>query len=182
MINYIKKLLTGYHTVKKKVNGVDAVFAYSDKPIFFDPYGMLKEFKQRSSEPLVQQFPLNISFSEQMLNFPCPSLEDQPNVICRCSQDGREFKVSRFSLKYGIYPLSFYRFELDGTLIGTFRRKYDYGSQIQKIASELASHNNSEIDADKECWLWENQLGVKVFLEKFGHSQLWSFTNSNFLD
>lgn len=164
------------------MNGVDVVFTYSDKPIFFDPYGMLKEFKHRSAEPSVQSFDLKLPFSEQLLNFPCPGLEDQPNVICRCSQNGREFKVSRFSLKYGIYPLSFYRFELDGTLVGTFRRKYDYGSQIQKIATELASQNISAIDIDKENWLWKNHLGSSVFLEKFGHSQLWSFSNSDFLE
>ena len=181
MINYFKKILTGYHTVKKKVSGVEVTFSYSDKPIFFDPFSMIQEFKHRSSEGIVQRLNLQLPFSESLLDFAVPDHDDLPNVICRSIINGSEFKISRFSLKDGIYPISFYRFELDGTLIGTFRRKYDYGSQIQKMASELAQKNHSEISSDKESWLWENELGEKIFLEKYGHSQVWSFANSNLM-
>lgn len=178
MIKHFKKLLTGYYTENKKINGVSFIFHYSDKPVFFDPLEMIREFKQRSSKEfsdrLVLQIPLNQSFS----HFVSPNLQDQPNVVCLCSVNGNELKVSRYSLKDGLYPLSFYRFELNGVLSGTFARKYDYGSQIQKTATDFSVLNNSTIDLNAERWLWENEQGDQVFLEKFGHTQTWSFAKT----
>lgn len=182
MFNYFKKIFTGYSLEKRRMDGVDFNFFYSDKPVFFDPQGMIRELKARLNQAMPQTMLLNLPFSEPLSNLPFPEDSQKPNVICVYQKSGREVKVSRFSIKDGIYPLSFYRFELDGTLIGTFRRKYDYGSQLDTIAETLAELNNSDLDLSKGNWLWENQEGAKIYLEKFGHSQCWAFENLEFLE
>jgi hypothetical protein len=178
MINHLKKILTGYYTENKKINGARFTFHYSDKPVFFDPLEMIREFKKRSSNYYTNRLELQIPFSESFTHFISSKVQDQPNVICVCITNGNELKVSRFSLKDGLYPLSFYRFELNGVLSGSFLKKYDYGSQIQKTALDFSALNNSTIVLKDESWLWENNLGDQVFLEKFGHTQTWSFAKT----
>lgn len=151
--------MTEYYTENKKINGVSLVFQYLDKPVFFDLFEMIHEFKQRSSQYFSQRMTLKLPFSESFSHFLSPNIQDQPNVVCLCSTNGNYLKVSRFSLKDGLYPSSFYRFELNGILSGTFRRKYDYGLQIQKKVTDFSALNNSTIDLDAEHWLWENELG-----------------------
>jgi hypothetical protein len=179
MINYFKKLLTGYQTASKKVHGIDLRYTYSDKPIFFDPIGMLKEFKIRVAHEEVQRLMLISPISEALFDFEFPGDDEKPSVICECPLKGMNLKVSRFSLKEGLYPISFYRFELNDEILGTFRRKYDYGSQIQNIGLKLASVTGKAIDLDLGKWLWQNNQGEQLFVEKFGHTQIWFFKNSN---
>lgn len=179
MINYFNKLLTGYYAAKKKINGIELRYSYFEKPIFFDPIGMLKEYHARVSNESVQRMLLTASISGHLTDFEFPDENLKPSVICECSKHGMKLKVSRFSLKEGIYPMSFYSFEIDGNLIGTFKRKYDYGSQIQKIGLNIASQTSTEIDLLKEKWLWESDLGEHLFVEKFGHTQIWFFSNSD---
>lgn len=178
MINYFKKLLTGNQTAKKKVNGIDLRYTYSDKPIFFDPIGMLKEFNTRVAQDEVQQLRIISPISEILLELEFPTEEEKPSVVCECSYKGKNLKVSRYSLKDGLYPISFYRFELDDEFLGTFRRKYDYGSQIQKIGLKLAKETGMAIDLELGKWLWQNNQGEQLFVEKFGHTQIWFFKNS----
>lgn len=179
MINYFNKLLTGYYAAKKKINGLELRYSYTDKPIFFDPIGMLREFSPRVSDLSVQSFEIKTPFSEPLPEFEFPDENLKPSVICECTKNGMDLKVSRFSMKDDIYPLSFYTFELDGNLIGTFRRKYDYGSQIQKTGLKLASLTSTQIDVSREKWLWKSEVGAKLFVEKFGHTQIWFFSNDD---
>jgi hypothetical protein len=177
MINYFNKLLTGYYTAKRRVNGMDLRYSYTEKPIFFDPIGMLKEFRPRVSDLSVQRLMMRDSFSEPLEDIGFPEVGLKPSVICQCSKNGTDLKVSRFSIRDGVYPMSFYKFKVGGKLIGTFRRKYDYGSQIQKVGLKLASQTSTEIDLSKDKWLWENDLGQQLFLEKFVHTQMWFFSS-----
>lgn len=178
MINYFKKLLTGYQTARKKVNGIDFRYTYSDKPIFFDPIGMLKEFKTRVANGDVQQLTVISPISEALLELDFPNEEEKPSVVCECVFKGKNLKAFRYSLKNGLYPISFYRFELDKEHLGTFRRKYDYGSQIQKIGLKISSETGQAIDLELGKWLCQYKQGEQLFVEKFGHTQIWFFKNS----
>lgn len=181
MFNYFKKLLTGYRIEKRRMDGLEFTFYYSDKPVFFNPQGMIREFKTRLVQASPQCFKLEQPIHLALKDFPSPDQSMRPNVICIGTNAGIELKVSRFSLKDGIYPMSFYRFELDGIEIGSLRRKYDYGSQIESMALGIAQLQRADLDLATGNWLWENQEGQNVYLEKFGHSQLWVFTNQDFL-
>jgi hypothetical protein len=182
LLNYFKKLITGYFTVYKKVNGLDFRYSYSGKPVFFDPFSMLEQYKQRSGNESIQGLRLAGARAEPFPDFVYPADGDLPSVICEGVKDGHEFKTERYTFKDGIYSVSFYRFELDGNLAGTFRRQYDYGSQLQKFAVIIASLNQSDLNPDKENWLWRGSRGEEIFLEKFGHSQLWNILNPKILE
>lgn len=178
MINYFNKLWTGYRTTKKKVHGFYLRYTYADKPVFFDPLGMLKEFKSRVALEEVQHLAMTKPISEVLFELEYPAAKEMPSVICECNIKGKSLKVSRFSFKAGIYPISFYRFELNDELMGTFRRKYDYGSQIQNIGLRLAKETGLAVDLELGKWLCRNELGEQLFVEKFGHTQIWFFKNS----
>lgn len=60
--------------------------------------------------------------------------------------------------------------------------EYDYGSHIKKIGLNLASLNQISIDPENEKWLWESKSGAQIFVEKFGHSQMWFFPDPDLLN
>lgn len=182
VIHYFKRFFSGQTYVDKRIGGVKFRYSYSDKPIFFDPLKMLEEFKLRSSEEFIQHLELKTSILEPFPDFVYPGEKDSPSVQCTCTKNGKELKTTRFSFKGGVYQVSFYRFELNGNLVGTFRRQYDYGSQIQNIGLKIASVTQSSIDLEKGKWLWGTETGARIFVEKFGHSQLWVFQNSDLFD
>ncbi|MFN3759907.1 MAG: hypothetical protein ACK4SF_11870 [Algoriphagus aquaeductus] len=178
MINYFKKLFSGYATARRQVSGVICRYQYAGKPVFFDPMLMLREFLHRFSTESVQKEPYT-GFEEEINQFfVTPIQEVDPSVICTCEYQGRELKVFRFSLKEGTFPLSIYRFYWGGELLGQFRRKYDYGSQVSELYEELYSKYPIQ---QQEKWtklLFNTQTGGLIFLEKFGHSQLWYFPDA----
>jgi hypothetical protein len=177
MINYFRKILTGYTIVKKNINGVDCRFSYSGKPVFFDPVLMLKEYCNRIAEDSVQHLSLQVSSQDILSIFPNPSAEALPTVICNCVKNGQELRVSRFTSKEGAHPLSFYLFEINGMVVASFRRKYDYGSQLKEVGEKLAMANQSSLDLSKEKWLWSRGQHEKLLLEKFGHTQVWHISD-----
>jgi hypothetical protein len=179
MINYFRKILTGYTTVKKNVNGKEFRYLYSGKPVFFDPLLMLREFGHRVADESVQRLKLNATSQELISNLPKTQENALPSVICIGTLNGKELKVSRFTQKDGIHPLSIYLFEMDGVLFGSFRRIYDYGTRLSDFGNKFAALNQSELDLSKEKWLWKGEQGEQLFLEKFGHSQVWHFTDLN---
>jgi hypothetical protein len=182
MIRFLNDLISGFSTIKKVQGGRAYRFRYQDKPVFFDSIGMLKEFAQRINEKDVQRFELKASQRELEQNFLNPIEKSTPKVISLYTREGKELKVSRYVMKDGLHPLSLYYFETDGKVFGVFRRTYDYGSILQNLANKLASANQSQLELSKEKWLWTAQGREVLFLEKFGHTQCWYFTDVNLLD
>ncbi|RIW12186.1 hypothetical protein D0X99_19715 [Algoriphagus lacus] len=182
MFHYFRKIFTGYTTVKKNMNGTEFRYMYSGKPVFFDPLLMLREFNNRVSEESVQHLDLKTSIDVLNVSFVQPGESDLPSVICICTKNGRELKVSRFTLKDGIHPVSIYLFEENGVSFGSFRRKYDYGSKLHEAGKKLAEVNQSELDISNEKWLWKGISKECLFLEKFGHTQIWHFIDSEQVD
>ncbi len=181
MFNFFRKLLTGYNTVIKNMNGSDFRFMYSGKPVFFDPLQMLTEFAHRSGDQSVQVFTLSVPSDKIDLGKFRIESGDLPSVICTFSYLGKELKVSRYTQKEGIHPESRYLFESEGISFGSFCRTYDYGSQLEVLRDKIALPNQSQVDPRSEGWLWKNEKGEMLFLEKFGHSQLWKFSEPDIL-
>jgi hypothetical protein len=182
LLNYFRKFLTGYYTESKKIKGFTFRYSYSGKPVLFDPFTMLEQYRQRSGQESIQRIQLTRALSDPFPDFAYPDDGDLPSVICQGVKDGHEFRTERYTFKDGIYSVSFYRFELDGKLAGTFRRQYDHGSQIQKFALSIAALNQSDIDPEMENWLWKGSKGEEIFVEKYGHSQVWNILNPKLLE
>lgn len=181
-MNRILKIFTGYRYEKKKMNGLDLHFSFKGKSIFFDPIEMLKEYKIHVSQNSVERIKTAVDLSEPLLDLKYPEVNDRPSVICECKKSGIDFKVSRYSLKDGVYPLSFYKFEMNDKLVGTFRRKYDNGSDTSSVALKLAQYTQTDINKLNENWVWKNDKDQCLFIMKFGHTQIWNFTDSDFFE
>lgn len=174
MINYFKRLLTGYTFVRKKINGVEYRYKYSGKSIFFDPLLMLKEYQHRSADSPVESISSLPSSKEwESIGDPLKQ-KDFPSVVCTCLIRGKELRVSRYTSKLGVHPISTYVFELDRTPFGSFRRIYDYGAHFPGWYQSLTSLSLVE-NSTQERFIFQVEHGGVVFLEKFGHTQVWYF-------
>jgi hypothetical protein len=182
MIQLFNKWISGFSTVKKTLGGREYRFRYQDKSVFFDAVGMLGEFAQRIKERDVQEVDLVCSQSQIESNFINPADKSLPKVISLFSKGRKELKVSRYVMRDGLHPLSIYHFESDGKVFGTFRRTYDYGSTLQSLGKKLAALNQNELELSKEKWMWATKDGPILFLEKFGHTQCWFFSDRTQLD
>jgi hypothetical protein len=173
MINFLRKLVSGYSLEKRSLNGQEYRYRFQGKPIFFDPNQMLREFKHRRDGQEVVRKKLDIEIAQIIHLLPKYSEDLLPSVICEGSRDGKDFTVSRYTFKHGLNPVSLYRFSLDGKPIGDFYRKYDYGAETQNFILKIASLHGDFIPLNQDSVLWENDLGEMAFVEKFGHTQIW---------
>ena len=172
MINRLRKILTGYASVTKKVNGKEYRFMYSGKPIFFDPSQMISELKRNESELISRNLASSENFESLLGRLPVRSEKEIPTVICQFKSGDKEITVSRYTLKREKYPVSQYVFEENQVLLGIFCRIYDYGalaaSYIEKLELDFVE-KNTEITS----WKWKTSSESWFLVEKFGHTQLW---------
>lgn len=177
MVNLFRKLFTGYNVARKQLNGRSFRFSYLSKPVFFDPISMLGEFEQRAFSSNIRNFKLLLPENELEKLLLSANIVDQPTVICEYDDAKSRLKVSRFSFRDGMYPVSLYQFEENGELLGCFCRRYDYGAKLKSLV-ELISGDTSLHEVGKnESWLWKNEENGYLLLEKFGHTQLWYLKN-----
>jgi hypothetical protein len=177
MINLFRKLFTGYTTVTKSFNGKDYRFLYADKPVFFDPMLMLTELKLRKNE--ARSFPMISGATLETIATKFPQKDENllPSVICVSNFGKNELKVSRYVFKEGNYPVSQYVFEENQSVIGIFFRIYDYGYLSRKYALAV-DPSFLEENPNSNSWKWESTGSLWAMVEKFGHTQLWSWEGS----
>ncbi len=176
MINYFRKLISGYSVGKKSFRGTEYRFRYQGNPVFFDPIQMIQEFHHRKANSDLPRFPLEIN-REKLIPF-LPELPQEilPSVICTGIKGNSELEIARFTFKRGLQPVSLYRFQLDGIHVGDFYRIYDYGSDTQNFMLKVASLQGDSLPLSQESVFWENESGEAVFIEKFGHTQIWNWS------
>ncbi len=176
MINYFRKLISGYTLEKKYFRGKEYRFSFQGKPIFFDPVQILQEFHNRKVNSGTQHFPLTIDRSELLPFLPQLPKDALPTVVCTGPNGHETLEVSRFTFKRGVQPVSMYRFVQNGTHAGDFYRIYDYGSETQNFILKVASMHGVSVSLAQEQVIWERGQGEAIFIEKFGHTQIWDWT------
>lgn len=176
MINYFRKLISGYTLEKKIFRGQEFRFRFQGKAIFFDPVQMIQEYHNRKANP--ETYALELSIDRSKLDPFLPEIPQDilPSVICEGKLGNKNFEVSRYTFKRGIQPLSLYRFVLDGQGVGDFYRIYDYGSETQNFILKMASLQGDAISLSQESVIWKNNFEESVFIEKFGHTQIWNWS------
>jgi hypothetical protein len=93
LLNYFRKFLTGYYTESKKIKGFTFRYSYSGKPVLFDPFTMLEQYRQRSGQESIQRIQLTRALSDPFPDFAYPDDGDLPSVICQGVKDGHEFRT-----------------------------------------------------------------------------------------
>ncbi|WP_026952286.1 hypothetical protein [Algoriphagus mannitolivorans] len=176
MKSYFNKLITGYSLEKKEVNGQKYLFKYRGKLTFFDPVLMIQECRYRATDSKVQTYEMIGSCSDIQKLLPKPPQASKPSVICEFKKDDQKWLVSRFALKNENRSVSHYRFEVDGEFIGGLYRIYDNGNNMLNHALKIASAQGTTLSLSAEKLIWKSKTGEEVFVEKFGHTQIWVWT------
>lgn len=173
MLNYFKKLFTGYNRTYQTLNGQDYRFLYKGRKFYFDPVQMVNDLKTQINDPSLSIYSLDSEFTqvEKLIRLPDKALG--PSVICEFEINDSLIKVIRITYNDGKHSISHYRFERDGLLLGSFFRKYDYGLSVEKMGLKMSKLLGIQIDLRQDKWLWKSKEGNFVLVEKFGHSQIW---------
>ncbi len=172
MINRFRKLFSGYASVRKRMNGKEYKFMYSEKPVFFDPNQMISDLIRNESNLNVRDLDSSETFQTILSKFPAMVKDASPSVICEFKAGDSNYLVSRYTFRYDNYPVSYYIFEEEKEMIGAFCRIYDYGSLLNSFA-QLVEPDFVEEDETVNSWKWQTADNVMFYLEKFGHTQLW---------
>lgn len=180
MKSYLNKLFTGYSLVKREVGGKNFQFRYKGKFTFFDPLLMIKECQYRFQNTATKTHELLVSIQKIQNLFPEITTESKPTVICEFKKGDEIWQVSRFSLKHENRKLSYYRFEVDSIFKGALYRVYDNGNFTTNYSLKIASAQNSTVSLSSENNCWTSMSGEEIFIEKFGHTQIWIWTNPIF--
>lgn len=80
-------------------------------------------------------------------------------------------------------PCSRYEFFLNGNLISVFQRQYDYGKGFADKLARMESFGSLPQTKNSNSYYWLNGTSRKaIFLEKFGHTQIWVINDADGLD
>ena len=172
MVNRFKKLFGGYSSIKKGIKGKEYKFLYSDKPIVFDPNQMISDLNRSENNLVPRRLDSSETFETLLSRFPTRDRIDFPSVICEFKTGGLNYSVSRYTSKFDNYPISHYIFEEEKVVKAVFCRIYDYGYLLNSFAT-IVEPNFKEEDETVSSWKWQTQNNVTLYLEKFGHTQLW---------
>ena len=177
MKSYFNKLFTGYSIEKREVRGQKILYKYRGRLTFFDPLLMIQECQYRTADSMTYEYELLSSCEEIQKLLPQPSPTDKPSVICEFSKEDQKWLVSRYSLKHENRVVSHYRFEVDGDFMGSLYRVYDNGNFTLNYAWKIASAIGGGISLSAEKNFWKSKTGQQIFIEKFGHTQIWLWAN-----
>lgn len=175
MKSYLSRLFTGYSIERREGSGQKLLFKHRGKMVFFDPVLMIQEFHYRKSDSQ-QVYELQTTSGEVLGILPNLEPNHKPSVICEFEHGNRKWVVSRYSLNHENRPISHYRFEVDGNFLGALYRIYDNGNFMLNYSLKIASSQGTNISLSKEKNYWRSNSGEEVFIEKFGHTQIWVWT------
>ncbi|OOG68930.1 hypothetical protein [Algoriphagus sp. A40] len=171
IISFFNSVLSGQKSKSRIIEGFEVSYRYSGKGVLFDPITMLRDLKYKLESNQVTTGELCVSLGEivdQQLNF-----NDQlvPTVEAKFKIENEYLKVQRYVMTFESIPCSWYDFFLDQIPLCTFQRRYDYGKDFEMIKEKFASFTSNQPSPMSNYW--ENRQNEGLFLEHFGHTQIW---------
>lgn len=183
LINYLRNFFTGYEEKTRSIEGIDVHYKFFGKPILFDPIDMLRDLNFRILDP--GNFALNLSQSIENIDDDQLISKEQLNatVIANYEFKGKKVKAIRSVKTIGNMPCSRYEFFLDGNLISVFQRQYDYGKGFAGTLERMESYGSKPHTQNSNSYYWVDGTSRQaIFVEKFGHTQIWVINNADGLD
>ena len=173
MKSYLNRLFTGYSIEKRESGGLRLLFKFKGKLVYFDPVLMIQECQFRKLDSNAEILELQ-TFEPGIFNlFPQVFPDSKPSVICEFEKENQKWTVSRYALKQANKPVSHYRFEINGQFFGALFRIYDNGNLMMDYALKIGSAHGATPSLSKEKIIWNSKSGEEIFIEKFGHTQIW---------
>ena len=183
VFNYFSKIVTGFQSKNRTIEGILIRYKFSGKPILFDPIEMLRDLKLKISE--FESGGLNLSrLLENIEDEQLVSTEEKnATVIASFKFDERNVKIVRSVKTTFNIPNNRYEFFLDGKLISVFQRQYDFGSEFVSILERMEFYATKPQTQNGTSYYWfDGSSGQGIYLEKIGHTQTWQIHDSKGLE
>jgi hypothetical protein len=180
VFNYLSKIVTGYQSKIRTIGGVQVHYKFSGKAILFDPIEMLRDLKFKILD--LERFPLILSQSIENIDNELLKGDEQQNatVIASFKLEEKKVKVIRSVKTIENMPFSRYDFFLDENLISVFQRQYDYGKGLESSIQKMEPYGSKPQTQNNTSFYWSDVNSKQaVFLEKFGHTQIWLIYDSH---
>ncbi|HSF53908.1 MAG TPA: hypothetical protein VLA71_09165 [Algoriphagus sp.] len=171
IFSFFNKVLAGQKSKARKIDGFDVSYRYSGKAVLFDPITMLRDLRYKLESDQISTGELCVGLGE--IDEPNLILKERlaPTVVAKFKIEDESLEVERCVKTFETVPCSRYDFFLNQKPLCTFQRIYDYGKTFalsQERISPYVSHKNN-----LETNFWKNNQNEGLFLEHFGHTQLW---------
>ena len=180
VFNYLSKIVTGYQSKMRTIGGVHVHYKFSGKAILFDPIEMLRDLKFKILD--LERFPLSLSQSIENIDNELLKGNEKQNatVIASFKLVEKKVKVIRTVKTIDNMPFSRYDFFIDQNLISVFQRQYDYGKGLKSIVQKMEPYGSKPQTQKTTSFYWSDVNSKQaVFLEKFGHTQIWLIYDSH---
>lgn len=171
ILSFFNQVLSGQKSKSRFIDGFEVSYRYTGKGVLFDPITMLRDLKYKLESDLITTGELWVNLGEigdaQLI------LNEQlaPTVEAKLKIDKESLKVLRYVMTFESIPCSRYDFFLDQIPLCTFQRRYDYGKDFEMIKDKFAAFTSNQTSAMANYW--ENSQNEGLFLEHFGHTQIW---------
>ncbi len=183
LINYLSNFFTGYKEKTRSIEGIKVHYKFSGKPILFDPIEMLKDLNFKILESKKSSLNLSHSIEEIKDDQLIDKEELAATVIATYESNGKKVKAIRSVKTIVNMPCSRYEFFLDGNLFSVFQRKYDYGKGFVNTLEKMEGYGSKPQTQIGNSYYWEDKSSKQaIFLEKFGHTQIWVIYNTDDLN
>lgn len=171
VFSFLNNVLSGQKSTSRIIDGFEVSYSYFGKPVLFDPITMLQDLKYKIESK--QTIPGELCGNLGEIVDSSLILKDQlnPSVVARLKIDGKDLRVVRFVKTFETVPCSRYDFFLNQIPLCSFQRMYDYGKNFASSREKLipfVGHQKLENET-----YWKNDRNEALFLEHFGHTQLW---------
>lgn len=171
IFSFFNDVLAGQKSRTRNIDGFEISYRYSGKAVLFDPVTMLRDLMYKLESEQTVSGELCVGLGE--IDAPHLILEESliPTVIAKLKIDEESLEVERCVKTFETVPCSRYAFFLNQKPLCTFLRMYDYGKSFaasrERISPFVQNKNNLETN------YWKNNQNEGLFLEHFGHTQLW---------
>ncbi|MDI1323204.1 MAG: hypothetical protein PSV36_10675 [Algoriphagus sp.] len=165
------------------IEGTEVHYKFSGKPILFDPLEMLRDLNFRILESKNSALILSKSIVEIEDDQLISREKLNSTVSAGYEFKGKKVKIIRCVRTIGSMPCSRHEFFLNGNLISVFQRQYDYGKGFACTLERMESFGSLPQTKNSNSYYWlDGTSRQAIFLEKFGHTQIWVINDADGLD
>lgn len=178
MINYLRKVFTGYKRLEKIMEGKTTTYYYIGQLVRFSPITMLKELRIKQESESFIHVPIDIPIENTLREIEPAAGFPEAKIKVFITEGNSQLKVYRHVAKVGQFNTSFYKFYVDDELVAVFLRKYDYGRSFLSTLRDLYPQVSVETFKEEAKYLFYNKNSDnQVIAEFFGHTQVWIILN-----
>ncbi|MDR7127889.1 hypothetical protein J2X69_000217 [Algoriphagus sp. 4150] len=174
MINYFRKMLTGYKRSLRLIDGEAVTFYYVGQMVRFSPVSMLRELVLKKEMNSFVSNRVELDASQVLAKIWPKKGQLTPRTKVKMNCGDSQLKVYRYAAKVDQVNVSHYEFYINKELAGIFNRKYDYGRSFTSTVSQLRPELHPlQVKIDEKYLLRDGSSGSQVIIEFFGHTQVW---------